>query len=381
MSRNQDVGRCILQSIPPPIFGELVLRLLNSKDVCKLDTAICQSSLRKYWWIGAQAIEGSNQHIDGCLHHAVNPKHPIKVSSAHQVEWLHKRQQVCSSYIVDTKLDNYAFKLLLDTTESMGLLLHSLVLERTMDSTKSIFYLEALANCKHLRALSISSRQDNLVKVCNELISNNPQLSTLTLHLDIIRSFSRSLQNAKSLKHLCISSMQYLGTPEDLVPLRSQLESFSMLRFYSMTRPVLLAMFDGNGSNPLMRHVVLSQKGTTHYLHLTLDNSVVRMVATSCPNLETLDISAARRDDKYNGAVSDDTIEFLAQQCSRLRILHLSHNCKITSASVDAVLAGCPEISEIYLYGTSVDHEYLHSRYTNLKEEGRFVRFYFHETL
>lgn len=375
---------CRLQQIPPQIFGELVLRLLGFKDLCAMDVALSESNLREYWWKGAETAENpSVKHLDVCLRHAIDPRLTITVTGNAQIIWFHKRGMACCSYRVGEMVDDDAFKLLLETPELVGLQLYSLVVDGYLHRVKLIFYLKAIAECKYLLSLDLASSEVDLVDSCYDIINNNPHLVTLILTGAILQSFSPSFKYAKALRHLVVNTDMSMSfrSPEDLIPLRGQLETFSMTQFTVLSRPIINALFNHHELMP-MREVVLSQRNTagTFFFFMHIDDDIVRKVAKNCPLLELLDISAEMEVTEGGfigtGQVTDTAVVSLAQHCVRLRKLSIALHTRVTSAAIEQLLTLCPHLTYIDLFATTVTKKYIRSREAALLIEGRVVIFH-----
>lgn len=380
---------CKLERVPPQVFGVHVLRLLTLKELCKMDIAVSDSSLRRYWWSGPK--KSPHLFLDVCLRHATDQQQTISVHSDNQASWLWNRRIACSSYHI--KADNIrvpSFRYLIFMSESPGWLqMRSLHVHGLADNSKVRNYLHTIAQCHHLHHLHICvamSMNFYIPEVCHEVIANNPELETITLEGKIAESFFPSLKNAKALKKLHIHRFFLLYVDwVYLFPLKSQLESLSLTDCYgALNRQLalqpLLSDFFSSQSNLPIRHLDFSSQacGT-----ISLNDDNIRGIALSCPLLESLFLVGdtsydyERRSSVPRGPISDAAVVFLAQRCPRLRKLSLHNQKSISSVAIEALLIHCPDISYIIVFGTAVSNErqYIDKRSIELAAEGRAVTF------
>lgn len=372
-----EASACILQRVPPQTFGEQVLRLLNIKDLCQMDSAICESLLREHWWTGGKISKKNDlPKTENCLRHAVNTQQAtIEVRSKPQILRLQKRGLVSSHYKVIAKdIGPAGFKLLLDVNEASEVQIQSLSIHNLNTGAKIVPYLKYISQCQHLHTLEVHCAAKGLSgsHSCGKIIANNPQLAKMKLGGGVVNDFAQCLQHAPSLKHLyvCDSNVN-IGYCSDVKPLKRQLESVAMMPCHMDGDGLFYALFNREGPNPMLRHVLITR---TAKICGIIDDARVSKIAVSCPLLETLSIAGVPGQASA-GVVTDAAIVFLAEHCPHLQKLSICDHRAITPVAIDALLTHCHGITDINVYGTAVGEEYLRSRSITLAAEGRVVRF------
>lgn len=330
-----------LQRIPPQVFGENVLRNLDLKELCVLDTAVSDKQLREHWWVG-QGVGTKNsswrkqQFLDVCLRHAVHPDTEITVSSDKQMVRMLKRWVISTSHVIVDTMSPVAtsVELLLESPKSFRLSLRSLLIRKY----KGGWYTDLISKRSNLISFTIIGDY-NFITI-GTIIRNIPELASLTLLNTMLAGLANYLKEAKALKHLHLSHFHYLGTSSlaDYLPQRSQLESISWINCNEDEfGPIAKAFFAHHEHCPL-RHLNLTQESCD--VHLIIDDALLTSIASACPLLETLDIGLTDRFFSQTGAgqVTDAAIVFLAQQCSGLRKVILRHQVNLTYNAFDALV-------------------------------------------
>lgn len=358
---------CRLRSIPAHLFGEQILRFLSIAELCRIDIAICNISLREQWWQGHKDYTMRDSSLSVCLSHSLSPKQKYEIMNDDHVSWMQKRQVISSNMQVNTaSISQSAFSLLLSLPQTIGLELTSLTLicfaSHLMDHLEPLLTLHQLTNLK-LHGFTLPhfySDNPEGWSGFRQIINNNKNLETIYLNNSLVLYFREALQGARGLTNLTFDlAFAYPGyiTGDDLAPLRPQLLSLSLS---GAMNDLIFGFFTARTS---LTRVYLSYDSGA-----PLTDGCIRVIALNCPFLEMIGLDGH---DAETG-VTDDAIEYLSQVCPLLKHVVLHRLPGLTSVSSEALLRNCKNLRRLVC--SSLDEEYTVSRSLELTAQGRSVK-------
>lgn len=382
--------------MPPILFGSQILRYLRFRDVCSLDIAVCDKSLRVNWWVGppCEGVYKWYAH-ETCLSGYLTRTDPLKLTTHKQIKWLMSRRVLSRNLEIDCRrlqpgnlqgLFTYYIDGGLDALTICGIFnadvaknvfpLFKYGAEHVLNSIKKLSiihpdipnFLEHLAPavnqyCQNLIEFRYfhSVEDEPLVQYepfnafVKSLFHSNPLLELI--HLDQIPINKALIETMLPLRHLRHFLMETQSWEEIdgeglscLQPLCQQLFSLAMRNNWNPSALSIQGFLTAPLHTPPSALRKIDLNGSA-----SCDDACVRLIATRCPALEMIDLLT--RATSPVSLITDTSIVFLAEQCTHLRIVDVSGHSGITNLSVDALLRHCPRLSLLAVARTGVQTE------------------------